>query len=525
MHWIDYLIVGAYLIGLLLMGYRFRHNRNPKDYFLAGRTIGWKPLTLSIMATQLSAISFVSAPAFVGLREGGGLIWLSYELALPLAMLFLMWRLMPMLHGAGVVSIYDYLERRFDRSSRLLISLVFQISRSFATGIMIYAASIILQGTLGLPVWQSILFIAVITVVYSLQGGMKAVVYGDALQMVLIIFGAVICLIWGLHHIGGIEEVFTHVAPERLQVLRFDSYGFDGQGFGFLPMLFGGFVLYAAYYGCDQSEAQRALAAQNTPELRKMLLSAGLLRFPITCLYCAAGLVIGTLALKTPEFLAQIPPDKPDWMMPIFIVSYLPTGLVGILLVAILAAAMSSLSSAVNSLSAVTLEDFVRYSGKTLSEQQYLQAGKFVGVFWGLITVFLSFHAGDIAPTVIEAINKIGSVFYGPILATFILSISSKRVMALHVNIGLISGVATNIALWLFFDNVFWFWWNLSGCVVALLIAMLCAYCLPKELEQSWSHRQEQGKNNAPPMKYVILLGGWFVFILLICYLISHFGG
>ena len=160
MTWLDYSIVGIYLLGLLFLGLRFRHQHSGQEYFLGGRSLAWPTLTLSVMATQLSAISFISAPAFVGLREGGGLIWLSYELALPLAVIVMLWRLLPTLHSAGVVSVYDYLEQRFSRSTRLLISFVFQISRSFATAIMIYAISLILQGTMGLNQFHAILAVS-----------------------------------------------------------------------------------------------------------------------------------------------------------------------------------------------------------------------------------------------------------------------------------------------------------------------------------------------------------------------------
>jgi len=252
MNTLDYSIIALYLLGLLLMGFILKRQQTRADYFLGGRTIGWKPLSLSIMATQLSAVSFISAPAFVGLREGGGLIWLSYELALPLAMLFLLLTLLPYLHRSGVISVYDYLERRFDRSSRLIISAVFQVSRAFATGIMVYAISVILQGTMGIAHWQSVVLIGGITLVYSLQGGMKAVVYGDAIQMVLIVLGTAACLGFGLHAIGGLDELLSQVDSARLTTLNFSSMGFDGDGFGFLPMLFGGLVLYAAYYGCGR---------------------------------------------------------------------------------------------------------------------------------------------------------------------------------------------------------------------------------------------------------------------------------
>ncbi len=481
MTWLDYSIVGIYLLGLLFLGLRFRHQHSGQEYFLGGRSLAWPTLTLSVMATQLSAISFISAPAFVGLREGGGLIWLSYELALPLAIIIMLWRLLPTLHNAGVVSVYDYLEQRFSRSTRLLISFVFQISRSFATAIMIYAISLILQGTMGLNQFHAILVIGVITLIYSAMGGMKAVVYGDAIQMILIVAGAALCLWAGLDAAGGWDKVFEIIPPERLQAANTSTAGLNGSDFGLLPMLFGGLVLYASYYGCDQSEAQRALSSHSIKDLKKMMLTVAFLRFPVTLLYCTAGLVIGALVIATPELQAQIPEGEPDWMMPVFIINYLPAGIVGILVVAILAAAMSSLSSAINSLAAVTTEDICRITGAKPDDETYLKRARLAGIVWGLITLVLSLYAGNIAPTVIEAINKIGSVFYGPVLATFLAGIHSRKVSPAAANTGLLAGVAVNVFLWLSGNPLFWFWWNLIGFVITLSSAFVLSRFLPND--------------------------------------------
>jgi SSS family transporter len=520
MNIIDYAIVAIYLIGLLLMGFGFRKQTSKQDYFLAGRSLGWKPLSLSIMATQLSAVSFISAPAFVGLREGGGLVWLSYELALPLAMLFLLYWILPTLYRSGVVSVYDFLEQRFSRSTRLLISMVFQISRSFATAIMIYAISLILQSTMGLAFWQSVGLIGVVTVIYSLQGGMKAVVYGDAIQMCLIVLGALVCLSFGLYHIGGWQQLFQLVDAQRLTTINVSSNGFDGQGFGLLPMLFGGIILYASYYGCDQSEAQRSLSAKSLTDLKKMIIAASFLRFPITLIYCLAGLVIGTLAMHTPEFMAQIPAGHPDWLMPIFIINYLPNGVLGLLLVAILAAAMSSLSSAINSLSAVSVEDYCRLSKNTLSPADSVKAAKFAGLFWGLITLTLSFYAGDIAPTIIEAINKVGSVFYGPILATFLLATCTKRITGMQVNVGIVCGVLVNVFLWLTMPMIFWFWWNVTGFFCTLAVAGLGFMLFGNEQKESIFVRQQSPLSKANISALLI----WFVTLILLCLLIANIG-
>ncbi len=514
----DGAVVGIYLIVLISMGFVLRKQNSKSDYFLGGRSLGWKPLTLSVMATQLSAISFVSAPAFVGLREGGGLQWLSYELAVPLAMILILTTILPVVYRSGVVSIYDYLEQRFGRSSRLLLSIVFQFSRAFSTGIMIYAVSLILIATMGITLWQSIIIIGVITVLYSLQGGMKAVVYGDAIQMIIIVLGTVLCIYFGLSHLGGIEELIANVDRSRLQAINFSSLGFNGDGFGFAPMVFGGVVLYASYYGCDQTQAQRALSAQNTKQLKKMMMANGLLRFPITLLYCTSGLIIGTLALSDASFFELIPKGKSDMMMPVFIINYMPHGIIGLLIVAILSAAMSSLSSTINSLSAVTLEDYCRLTNKKLSDDRYLSYAKYTSVFWGTVTLILSLYAGNIAATVIEAINKVGSVFYGPILAIFILAAFDKKLNALQINIGLIAGVGFNIFLWLGVTELFWFWWNLTGAIVTTVIAY--AVLLVSKSERKPYQPPEKNEVNQESIldkKDLTILIGYFFFMIAVC--------
>lgn len=518
MNFFDYAVVGTYLIILISMGFLLRGQSSKSDYFLGGRSLGWRPLTLSVMATQLSAISFVSAPAFVGLREGGGLQWLSYELAVPLAMILILTTVLPVLYRSGVVSIYDYIEQRFGRSSRLLLSIVFQFSRAFSTGIMIYAVSLILIATMGITLWQSIVIIGVVTVLYSLQGGMKAVVYGDAIQMIIIVLGTVFCIYFGLVNLGGIEVFINNVDQTRLQAINFSSFGLNGDGFGFLPMVFGGIVLYASYYGCDQTQAQRALSAQNTKQLKQMMMANGMLRFPITLLYCFSGLIIGTLALSDASFFELIPEGKSDMMMPIFIINYLPHGIIGLLIVAILSAAMSSLSSTINSLSAVTVEDYCRLTNKEPNDEIYLKYAKYTSVFWGAVTLLLSLYAGDIADTVIEAINMVGSVFYGPILAIFLLAIFDKRLSALQINIGLLSGVAFNIYLWLFVPNLFWFWWNVVGAVVTCIIAYASLF-FTKETRTPYQAVASGKEDRAPIInnKDIVILVSYFFFMIAVC--------
>ena len=471
------------------------------------------------MATQLSAISFISAPAFVGLREGGGMQWLSFEFGVPLAMIFLSIYLLPRLYKAGVVSIYEYLERRFDRSTRLLISIVFQISRSFGTAVMVYAVSLILMSILGIPFWQTILVIGVITLIYSYQGGMKAVVYGDMIQMIILLIGIVICTVTGWNYVGGWSGLGSVMDTARLNAVDFSIIGVGGDGdFGFFPMVIGGFFLYASYYGTDQSQVQRLLSAKDLGTVRQTLLFNGLMRFPITFMYCSMGLIIGTFALSTPEFINQIPIDKVDLMIPVFIRDYLPHGIIGLLIVAILSAAMSSLSSAINSLSAVTTEDIL-VGNREVSDETYAKYSKIASLFWGGVCILLAFFAGDIADTVIEAINKIGSVFYGPILATFIVAVRMRSIQSLSMNIGLIVGVGVNVFLWLVIgDNLFWFWWNFIGAAVTLIVA----YLLSLSIDAGKESKEALEMPEAPNRKHLLILVASFVVMVLISLSIKY---
>ena len=519
MNWLDYLIVIVYAVGFLFLGNLFRNQKSKSEYFLGGKSFGWLPLSLSMMATQLSAISFISAPAFVGIRKNGGLQWLSFEFGVPLAMIFLAVFLLPKLYKSDIISIYEYLERRFSRSTRLLISIVFQISRSFGTAIMVYAVSLILMSILNIPFWQTILVIGIITLIYSYQGGMKAVVYGDMIQMIILVIGIAICCVTGWHYINGWEGLSQNVDLSRLNAVNFDVLGINGDGeFGFFPMVFGGFCLYASYYGTDQSQVQRLLSAKDLKTVQKTLLFNGILRFPITLLYCFMGLIIGTFVLITPKFQGQIPSDKADMMIPVFIRDYLPHGVIGLLIVAILSAAMSSLSSAINSLSATTTEDML-VGNKEVDEKTYTRYSKLSSLFWGFTCILLAFFAGDIADTVIEAINKIGSVFYGPILATFIVAVGIRSIRSMAMNLGLVAGVGLNIFFWLIIgDQLFWFWWNFIGMIVTLAVAYLVTIILGSE-----ANSQEKGeKYEAINKIYVITLIVAFVTMVLISLSIKY---
>lgn len=520
MNLFDWLVVGSYITAMLVIGWRASGSQtNQNEYYLGGRGFSYWQIGMSTMATQLSAVSFISAPAFVGLRVGGGMQWLSYEFAVPLAMLFLITIVIPPLYEAKVISVYEFLETRFDAGTRLLVSVVFQLSRAFATGIKVYALALVLSVVLKVPVWSMIIFAGTVTTAYSVMGGMKAVVYTDIVQLAILFIGILVCSGVGLQLLGGWEGFTMSLDRGRLQAVNFGGLGIgDGAEFGFWPMLLGGFFLYSSYYGTDQSQAQRALSGRNLSEIRGALIFNGLMRFPLTFMYCMMGLILGTVALTTPAFRNMIPAARPDLLVPTFIATYLPHGLVGLLIIAVLSAGMSAMSATINSLSAVSIEDFIiRRRTSPMPDAQYIRTSRLITTAWGVACMICAFAAGNIASTVIEAINKVGSLFYGPILATFVLAMLSTSVTPRRMNIGIVVGVLTNLVLWLFFPTqVFWFWWNLTGFVVTTVVASIGATPIAGRV------RVVARGHVLPPKRESLILVGYFIAIVSLALMLPY---
>lgn len=541
MNTLDYIIVAAYLIGFLFLGNLFKNNNTSKEYFLGGRSLSWFPLSLSTMATQLSAISFISAPAFVGLKLNGGMQWLTFELAVPLAMIFILFFIFPPLFRSGVVSIYEFVEQRFNRSTRMILSIVFQISRALGTGVMVYTLAFILQAVLNIDFVVTIILISVITIAYSWQGGMKAVVWGDAVQMIILFIGLIVCFYYGW-------QLLSEIPNASLDSSRFDvvdyNWGFTkGEEYGIVPMIVGGFFLYASYYGCDQTQAQRLLSAKDEGTVKKLLLANGLLRFPVVLTYSLMGLLIGALAVNSPDFMNQIaavtqqhfPAEyaengiKADLMMPVFILKYLPHGLIGLLMIGILSAAMSSLSSTINSLAAVTVEDVFKKEGEELDSERYMKLSKAAVLFWGVVCIGAAYLFGGSNSPVIEIINAIGSVFYGPILATFILAIFSKKVNSIGMNAGIIIAVAINLLLSSKFQgiigvdfgfSIFWIWLNFTGFILAVAIAYLVSMMTETNDKSTVNIGGYSLKDINLLQRTPLILVGFFIAIIVISYLL-----
>ena len=513
---LDYGIVAAYLIGMLLLGVYFRDNDSEEDYFLGGRSFGWFPVGLSVLATQLSAVSFISVPAFVGARVGGGMAWTSTELHAPLTMLVLMVVLIPPLYRANVISIYGFLEQRLGPSTRTIVGATFLVNRALATGMMTYAVCLLLNEIIGISFVWSLVFVGVITIIYSWQGGMRAVIYGDAIQMIVLFSGILACLYFGWQALGGWEAWRASLDPARAVALDFSSLGIGGDGdFGFWPLLIGGLFISVAYYGTDQSEAQRLLSSRDVPTLRRTLLFVGMTRYPVIFMYSLVGLVIGPLLLGG-ESTAELAED-PDRLIPIFMATYLPSGIVGLLVVAILASAMSSLSSAVNSLSAVTVEDYLPRFTSVEGRKRTVLVSRLATIGWGAIILTVASLAGRADETIVVVIAQIGSISFGPILGVFLLAILSPRTTARAANVGLLAGIALNLFLWLGVgDDLFWIWWNVTGFVLSFGLGHLLSRGRPAPSD---NHKLDVRPDWAAlRSREAVILLIWFVLMLGVSY-------
>ncbi len=529
MNFLDWTVIAIYVLMIVGTGWSFgRSQKNIHDYYLAGRNIPWWQSGLSTMATQLGAISFVSAPAFVAMKENGGLKWLAYEFGVPLALILVMVVLLPTFHRAGVISIYEYLESRFDEGTRVLVSLLFQIGRGLATAVTVLAGGLILSTAFGISTATAIVSIGVITIIYDVLGGIRVVILTDVIQMAIIFAGIVLCGGIALS-LSGWDAAWASLEPQRLEILDFSRWGLTPEGtYAFWPMAIGGFFLYASYYGCDQSQVQRELTVGSIDNVRKSLLVNALGRFPIVLLYCSMGIFVGAV-IATPSFLdhaeatlnlsresiGTVLERDPDRMVPMFILTYLPHGFIGFIFVAILSALMSSLDSALNSMSAVTVRDFYqRYWKKDGDERHYLLASKFCTLFWGIFCVVfaLLFAATPEATrqTTIVLINAIGSILYGPILAAFILGIMTRWAAPWSTKIGVWAGLGLNLALWQL-TSISWLWWNLSGFATTVFVAAMLSRWDENERKTVRLKPSEATHMNWP-MIYVFI--GFYFFLI-----------
>src|SRR5690242_6235592 len=451
---LDLLIIIVYLAGITVFGLRFRkRQRSLRDYFLADRNIPWWAISLSIVSAETSTLTVISIPGLAYDRDFGFLqIVLGYLVARVVICLIFV----PQYFRGEFYTAYQLIDRRFGRRLHRFTAGLFLATRAAAEGVRVWAISIVVAIALssvfarfGLaPEMRDVLSVAIITLltlVYTFEGGMSAVVWTDVVQMTIYIAGTLIGFFTIVHLLpGGWGTV--HEIAGRAGKFRIFDFSFDpANSYSFWAGLIGGTFLTTSTHGTDQLMVQRLLAARNEAQSKLALLSSGifiLIQFGLFLLVGASLYAFYQLFPPATSFSSS------DRIFPTFIVNRMPHGISGLLIAAILAAAMSNLSAALNSLSSTTVVDFYLRRWPEATEKRRVAISRFATVLWGVILfglALLSRHGGR----VVEIGLTIISVAYGALLGVFLLGILTRRANEFGAMIGMACGLALNLYLWL----------------------------------------------------------------------------
>ncbi|MDQ2946495.1 MAG: sodium:solute symporter [Acidobacteriota bacterium] len=548
---LDWVVMFGWLTFIVSYGlYRGRGSTTVNKYMLAGRTMPWYAMGLSIMATQASAITFIST---TGQSYVDGMRFVQFYFGLPIAMVILSATAVPIFHRANVYTAYEYLEKRFDSKTRSLVSGIFLLQRGLAAGLSLYAPSVVLSVILGWPDRLTTVLMGCLIVLYTALGGIKAVTWADVPQMALIL--ASLLLAFGIavhllpHSVSFGDAVSLAGAAGRLNAVNLN---FDwNDRYNIWSGLIGGMFLALAYFGCDQSQVQRYLTGKSIAQSRLSLIFNAVAKIPMQffILFIGAMVFVFYIFERPPvlfepielkrlesqpgfdnvrqkyeqafdrrksaaqdflsathsknetarqssldrykaaqtdfvnahdatEKLAGSSFHDTNYIFLSFVTRYLPAGVVGLIIAVIFSAAMASTSGEVNSLATVTVIDiYKRHLRPEATDKHYVMASRLATAFWGFYAVgFAQF--GHNFGALIEAVNMVGSLFYGGLLGVFVLAFFFKSVGANGAFYGVLAGEVAIFAAKLF-TSISFLWFNVIGCVIVVATALMIQRLLP----------------------------------------------
>ena len=544
MHILDWSVVAAYLAYVVWTGVQTsRRTGDSEAYFLAGRSLPWWAVGLSVIATQMSAITLIGT---TGQAYSDGMRFIQFYFGLPLAMIILCVTAVPFFYRARVFTAYEYLEQRFDAKTRTLTSFFFLVSRGLGVGVIIAAPSVVLSIVLGWDEIATIFVIGLSTTAYTMLGGVQAVTWTDVKQMIIIFTGLTACVFVILTSLPdgiGLNDGL-HLAGATGMLSTVD-FSFDlTERYTIWSGLFAALFLFLSYFGCDQSQVQRYLSARSINEGRSSLLMSAFLKIPIQFLILLIGVLVFIFyqfqaaplifndvdarraALQEPagyerlqsdyqrvhenrrqaalEFVAQRKTGNEDrvrrayvtadeayrqtrdeatdfvrdanndenftdvnYVFPTFVIQNMPAGIVGLIIAAILAAAMSSVAAELNSLSTASTMDFYRrHFRPNGSERQLVLFGRLATVVWGVFACVVATFATNLG-SLIEVVNRFGSFFYGSLLGVFVLAFAVPRAGSAGAFYGLLFGI---VSVWFasIYSDIAFLWFNVVGCLVTV---------------------------------------------------------
>lgn len=467
---LDLIVLVAYLVGVTAWGaWLGRGQKSGTDYFLGSRALPWFAVMLSVVATETSTLTFLSVP---GVSYVGSLVFLQLTFGYLAGRILVSTLLLPAYYAGSLTTAYALLEKRFGLKARRFTSAIFMVTRLLADSVRLFATAIPLALITGWPYWASIAVIGVLTVVYTYFGGIKAVVWVDALQMGLYLFGAVVAIIAiQLVLPGGWTEVFAEAsAAGKTTVLDFATD--PTVPYTIFAGLFGGAVFTMASHGTDQLIVQRLLTCTDLRSAQKALIGSGAVVVGQFLLFLLVGL--GLWAFYDGRAF-----DSSDAIFATFIVEQLPPGVTGLLIAGVFAAAMSSLSSSINSLASATAYDYwAPMVGAEEDGERTLRAGKIFTLVWaGLLVagaiLFIPLSQGTSA---VEVALGVASLVYGGLLGAFALGVLTKKPGEWAAIIGVAAGIGV---VTLLRDAMAWPWYVLVGATVTFVVGMIAATVLP----------------------------------------------
>jgi len=468
---LDYAIIALYLIGITLFGLRFRKKqRTLRDYFLAGRDIPWWAIALSIVAAETSTLTIISIP---GLAYDTNLTFLQVVLGYVVGRIVISFVLLPHYFRGDLYTAYELIERRFGSTLRSCTAGLFLLTRAAAEGVRVYAVAIVVSIALGTGEVASIAIITALTLIYTFEGGLAAVIWTDVVQTVIYVGGTLVGLVTIIHLVpGGWASIQSAAASAD----KFKTFNFTPNfwiPYTFWAGVIGGAFLTTASHGTDQLIVQRLLAARNQRQSVTALLSSGIAILFQFALFLTVGVMLWAY-YRVPSATF----GRPDRIYPTFIVSKLPHGISGLLIAAILAAAMSNLSAALNSLSSSSIMDFYSRIRPQTDEATKMRLSRLATLAWASVLFVLAIIALHKAGRVIEVGLQIASVAYGALLGAFLLGVLTRRANQTGAMIGMLCGFGVELYLWLG-TRVPWTWWVMIGTSVTFAVGWLVSAMIP----------------------------------------------
>jgi SSS family solute:Na+ symporter len=473
-HPADLAIVVVYLLAITGLGVWFRRGQRgvlqgdreavSRDYFLGGRTAPWWALAFSIVATETSTLTIIGTPA---ISYGGNLTFLQLVFGYLLGRVLIVVLLLPGYFRGEFFTAYALIEKRFGEKMRAVAATTFLVTRALAEGVRVSAIALVVSVVLGTSERLAVVVVIALTVLYTFEGGMKAVIWTDVAQLLLYLTGSAVTFWVLLHRIpGGWSEV-TQVAAAAGPKLQVFDFSFHlATKYTFWSGLIGGAFLTMASHGTDQTIVQRLLAARDQRDSRRALLASGVIILVQFTVFLLIGVLLYVFAQHAPLLAAG---ERTDRILPVFLVREMPAGLAGLLLASIVAVAMSNASGSLNSLAASSVLDFSRLRGRSTDAGKFLRLSRRMTLVWGLVLMGFGFVRWG---PLLETGLTVASLPLGSLLGLFLLGAIDRGASVRGALAGMIAGLAAILCVFRF-THVAFTWYVLIGASVTLVVGFV----------------------------------------------------